>query len=197
MRKKKTLNCWRYVWFDANSLWRDSDQKCKVHEYRSWRAHVPFVIYLSVFDSAKTSMTEARLSGMRSRESAWNIGLHPRDNHLRSALGTHSEVPALEAINIHMKSSSGLSTELHGWVQRQHRSDTTEYRNKVVGSSLSMPACLVLRSEGASTRRVKFKLHGGLSRQVYTLHIRAYIMDEPECLQLLMLFSAKSNIFCM
>ncbi len=41
--------------------------------------------YLSIFDSARTSVIEPGLFSMRSRKSMWNVGLHPRDDYLRNA----------------------------------------------------------------------------------------------------------------
>ncbi len=37
---------------------------------------------------------------MKSKESMRNVSLHPRENYLRDALGTHRRVPDLEAVII-------------------------------------------------------------------------------------------------
>ncbi len=67
---------------------------------RKWKAQVPFVSYLSIFDSARTSVIEPGLFSMKSRESMRNVSLHPRNYHLRNALDTHREISDLEAVVI-------------------------------------------------------------------------------------------------
>ncbi len=120
----------------------------------SWKALVPLVSYLSIFDSTGTSKIEPRFFSIRSRGSMWYEHFHCKDYYFCDELGTQRGVPDPAIVIIpreigkvlpHILPPSRIimpEAPLLRWVQRLYRSDRTVNRNKDV--------------IGGAQRRIKF-----------------------------------------
>ncbi len=67
---------------------------------RSRKVSVPFVSFLSIIDSTRTSVIKPGPFSFRKRESTWNVCLHPRDDHLCNAMGPHRGVPCQSNMSV-------------------------------------------------------------------------------------------------
>lgn len=105
-----TVEAEGYIWRDSGHIYKRSSV------VRSWKIWIPFVSWLSIFGSMKTSVIQPELLWMRKWEGAVKICLQPIMYHIRNVLGTRKEISSLQSIviphEIRMKTSSGLPTDL-------------------------------------------------------------------------------------